>query len=116
RHALAAMSRYDGQVVDVDLAPRLLEFRKLIGGKPADDGAVRKRRKSDELLPVEQLAEIGAVRLRACICLWLVEGLPHDRKQFAEQVDVVGSQLANDEVACRWHRHLIGFMRSNVGA
>ena len=63
--AAAAVGFEHGEIVDVDLAPVLLELVELVGGKAADHGVAIERGDGDEMRLGEEAGEIGVAR-NAC--------------------------------------------------
>ena len=105
RDSAASMILSDGQVVDVNLAPRLFELVQLVGHEPAHDLAAQAGDEHDDVLLAEQRFEIRpAWRLRA-ICRGLGKGSPEQCVEFFNDGHIRGSETKDLE---RLHRHVHG--------
>src|SRR3546814_2570959 len=72
-------------------------LREHVSCQPADYGSVFDRGQGDELIAVQQLAEIRRGGLRGGVSIQIFEGLSEHRKQCAERLDVASGQSANRE-------------------
>src|SRR4051812_37697495 len=74
REPLPTIRSGDHEVVDVDLAPRLLKFLELVGYKSAQHLRAGKRDKRHDVLLLEQGLEIGILRRRRRVGVGIIEG------------------------------------------
>src|SRR5262245_3679779 len=92
RDALPPMSRCDSQIIDVDLAPFLLEFWQLVGRDAAHDFEVLQCRERDEGVTAKQALEVGSAGPCTVICFHVVERLAEDLQHRFHPCDVVGRE------------------------
>src|SRR5690606_37948341 len=117
--AAAAVAFIDREVVDVELAARLLELAQLIGAETAHHAAVHYRDQRNEAGIVEQALQVVARGTRSTISLWVLEGGAEEIEQPRHQAEVLGRQaldLHSAQARYDWNRVPAPAARARVTA
>ena len=92
RDPAPAMKFCDSEIVDIDLASRLLELRQLVRDEAADNSSFRQRSQRDHMLLRQQVLQIGLARWNGIVTL-RIEGLTEQRVQFLKQGDIYRREM-----------------------
>ena len=96
-HTLSPMLLVYRQIVDVDLGPDLLEFRKDIGGNASDDPSVGDRGKTDEGAACEQPFEVIVAGLPRRVSFHLSKRSTEHGEHVAKRPGTSGTQDSDVE-------------------
>jgi hypothetical protein len=98
RHSLAPVIRGNRQVIDVNLAPLLLELVELVGDEPAAHLARSNRHQRDDVFLRQLAPEIRVVRRLRGVGLGVAECLAEQSVERTREHNIGWSEPANFEV------------------